>query len=139
MATLSTCEAFRYAKGLEMMAYKTFVKVKNRDKKLFSDIISDISGCCDAVTDAFFMPKDSTEEKIYALRCAYSYLKRVERKLDVAVSNEMNAISLELRAKYDIAIEKLDLNLRRWSNSLSNQTGDEIIEKDIVKGYELLS
>ena len=134
MATLNNCEAFKYAKGLETMAYKSFVKVNNRDKKLFSDIVSDISNCCDAVTDAFYLPNDHIEEKSYALKCAYANMKRVERKLDVAVNSEINAITLETRAKYDIAIEKLDLNLRRWSNSLSKKYGGETIEKDILKG-----
>ena len=130
MATLNNCEAFRYAKGLEVMAYKAFVKAANRDKKLYSDIVADISNCCDAITDAFYMPGEHLDDKLYALRCAYASMKRIERKLDVATHNEINAMSLDTRAKFDIAIDKLDNNLRRWSNSLSKSDTKDIIEED---------
>lgn len=129
--TLNSCEAYRCAHGLEVLLYKTFSKAPNKYKKLFSDIIVDAGNCCDAVTDAFYIPSDQEEGKLYALRCAYSAMKKIERRLDIAVNHEVNAISNETRARYDMVIDKLDINLKRWSNSLSKKCGGEAIEQEI--------
>ncbi len=121
--------AFRYALELETFAYKNFEKSPNKGKKLVSDIINEISICTDAITDAFYMPNKELEGKYSALSCAYSHMKRCERKLDIAVSNMLNIISHETRAKYDLIIEQLDINLARWSNSIAKKiNGEDEIE-----------
>lgn len=111
-------EVYQDAMILERMTYRTEHKIPNKAKKLWKDIIDEASAVCDGICDAYHIPKDNVQGKFDAACFATSHLMRLERKLDIANCPDVQAISNEIRAKYDIQIHRVRVNLDGWSNSL---------------------
>ena len=115
---IKNLEVYQHAMLLERMVYRTEHKIPNKYKVLWKDVIVEASAICDGICDAYHIPKDMFAEKFNAARFALSHLVRMERKLDIANSPDVQAISNEVRANYDIQIHTVRVNLEQWSNSL---------------------
>lgn len=135
-ADIRNLEVYQDAMILERMTYRTEHKIMNKYKKLWKDIIEEASAICDGISDAYYMPKENLEGKYDAACFAMSHLVRLERKLDIANSPDVQTISNDVRAKYDIQIHKVRINLEGWSNSLRKKISESVRQISAVTPVE---
>lgn len=135
-ADIRNLEVYQDAMVLERMTYRTEHKIMNKYKKLWKDVIDEASAICDGICDAYYMPKENFEGKYDAACFAMSHLVRLERKLDIANSPDVQTISNEVRAKYDIQIHKIRINLEGWSNSLRKKISESVRQISAVTPVE---
>lgn len=135
-ADIRNLEVYQDAMILERMTYRTEHKIMNKYKKLWKDIIDEASAICDGISDAYYMPKENFEGKYDAACFAMSHLVRIERKLDIANSPDVQTISNDVRAKYDIQIHKVRINLEGWSNSLRKKISESVRQISAVTPVE---
>lgn len=126
MNDINRLSIYKDARLLEAFAYRTAAKIPNKHKMLWHDVIAAASSCCDALCDAYYIPKDNLDAKFNALSFAFSSLIKMERKLDVANSNDVQALNNEYRAKYDLQIHKVKVALDGWLNSTRNKMVSQI-------------
>lgn len=100
-ADIRNLEVYQDAMILERMTYRTEHKIMNKYKKLWKDIIDEASAICDGLSDAYFIPKEQLVDKFNAASFSMSHLVRIERKLDISNSPDVQAISNDVRAAYD--------------------------------------
>ena len=135
-ADIRNLEVYQDTMVLERMTYRTEHKIMNKYKKLWKDVIDEASAICDGICDAYYMPKENFEGKYDAACFAMSHLVRLERKLDIANSPDVQTISNEVRAKYDIQIHKIRINLEGWSNSLRKKISESVRQISAVTPVE---
>lgn len=135
-ADIRNLEVYQDAMILERMTYRTEHKIMNKYKKLWKDIIDEASAICYGISDAYYMPKENFEGKYDAACFAMSHLVRLERKLDIANSPDVQTISNDVRAKYDIQIHKVRINLEGWSNSLRKKISESVRQISAVTPVE---
>lgn len=126
MNDITKLEIYHDAKLLEVMAYQSETKSPHKYKRLWVDIIACVSACCDAMSDAYFIPKGNLDAKYNALSFAMSNLVKMERKLDIANSHDVQALNNEYRAKFDLQIHKVKVNLAGWLNSTHGKMVSQI-------------
>lgn len=124
MADIKNLKVYDEACILEKMAYNTKHKVPNKHKTLWNDIIVEASAICDGLSDAYFIPKEQLVDKFNAASFSMSHLVRIERKLDISNSPDVQAISNDVRAAYDIQIHKVRIQLQGWLNSLNKKISE---------------
>lgn len=127
MADIKNIKVYDEACTLEKMTYRTRHKIPNTYKFLWDEIITEASAICDGLCDTYYIPKEMLQDKFNAASFAMSHLVRMERKLDIVNAHDVQAISNEMRATYDIQIHNVRVQLQGWLNSLSKKiSGSQI-------------
>lgn len=123
---------YKLATELEAMTYLSQKYIpKDLRYNLWNDVIKNASNVCDGLCDAYHAPKNNLILKYESLSFAFSNLRQIERR--TATANNIQALSDDHKAKYDIKLHEVRNNLSGWINSIGSKLNQSITDTSVVE------